>query len=51
MDKLEELGVGSWVTVDTRVVRGIDWAGGNADGHKGGVGGGWTVKGLLPIYL
>ena len=44
MDKLEELGVGSWVTVDTRVVRGIDWAGGNADGHQGGTGEGVVTK-------
>lgn len=32
MIKLEELGVGSWVTVNTRVVRGLDWTGGDADG-------------------
>ena len=44
MVKLEELGVGSWVTVDARVVRGIDWAGGNADGHQGGTGEGVVTK-------
>ena len=44
MDKLEELGVGSWVNVDARVVRGIDWAGGNADGHQGGTGKGLVTK-------
>ena len=32
MIKLEELGVGSWVTVNSRVVRGHDWSGGEADG-------------------
>ena len=32
MIKLEELGVGSWVTLNSRVVRGHDWTGGDADG-------------------
>ena len=32
MIKLEELGVGSWVIVNSRVVRGHDWSGGEADG-------------------
>ena len=44
MDKLEELGVGSWVSVNSRVVRGIDWAGGNADGHEGGTSEGLVTK-------
>ena len=44
MDKLEELGVGSWVVVNSRVVRGIDWSGGNADGHQGGSGEGVVTK-------
>ena len=32
MIKLEELGLGSWVTLNSRVVRGHDWSGGDADG-------------------
>ena len=44
MDKLEELGVGSWTAVNSRVVRGVDWAGGNADGHQGGTGEGVVTK-------
>jgi len=37
MIKLEELGVGVWVTRDSRVVRGHDWSGGDADGSGEGL--------------
>ena len=36
MIKLEELGVGVWVTKDSKVVRGHDWCGGDADGEGEG---------------
>jgi len=44
MVKLEELGVGAWLTQGDRVIRGPDWKGGNADGLLGGSGEGTVTK-------
>ena len=44
IDKLEQKGVGGWAGLDSRVVRGADWSGGNADGLVGGTGEGTVVR-------
>ena len=45
IDTMERKGIGGWTGVGCRVVRGMDWMGGNADGLDGGTGKGTVMRG------